>query len=429
MNVCRGHRILLCCMLSVALLTVGCADSSTTGDRDEQVARSTTSTDSDSSPTTSAGGQTIDCTGDGSCEELVVEGDAPASLPSGAPSPLRGYADPSIRRDPDSGVLWMAYSWPSIRIESSGERTTHVESHLAKSEDDGSTWQMAGPMWTARPVTDPGSGEAGWIDHEVPDLLPVTIDGETRWIAARLDLFVPSGKGLGSRPPSGFRIGVLTADTPQELATAEPAVLGSAATDERWGVDADLTSLSQELTRCTIWNEPALHFDGSELFLALRCLPLTGSGGPDVAGSSIEVFSAEPEGEPSGWTWRYRGRLAGHDEATELGGDGLTQQHFALAVDGTLVVLLTPDSWNVDEREFSHHGVRAVEVDSLEEPHLAREGGELVVRATVTASDLEPLGPGAAAYEPTTDIGVVLVRRQIGDAMLVVSLHDTGLHL
>jgi len=50
------------------------------------------------------------------------------------------------------------------------------------------------------------------------------------------------------------------------------------------------------------------------------------------------------------------------------------------------------------------------------------------VLATVTASDLEPLGPAAAAYEATSSTGVILVRRVIGTASLVASMHSTGIH-
>lgn len=361
------------------------------------------------------------------CPEIVVQGDPPATLPGGAASPLRGIADPSIRRDPASDGLWMAYSWPSIHVDGDRSRTTRVETHLARSGDGGATWQAAGPLWMAEESTDPASGQSGWTDHEVPDLVPVGSGDDLRWVAARLDLFVPEGQGLGRRPPSSFRIGVLVAPTPPMLSAAEPVTLGSAATDSGWGVDIPLADLDPALSGCTVWNEPALHYDGSTLFMALRCLVLTGRGRPDVADSSVEVFATDPAGDVSTWQWRYQGRLAGHAEATALGGDGLTQTHFALDVDGHLVALLTPDVWDPGEKAFAHRGVRVVEVESLESPRLRRSPeGDLVVRASVLASDLGPLGPGASAYEPSSAAGVMLIRREIGPASLVGSLHATG---
>lgn len=372
----------------------------------------------------------VDCVGDANCPELEVQGDPPATLPSGAPSPLRGLSDATIRRDPDTGALWMAYSWPSVHVSGGGSRTTRVETHLARSDDDGHTWEAAGRLWAAEATNNPVNGEPGSTDHEVPNLLPVTdpATGVTRWIAARLNLFVPDGGGLGKRPPSSFRIGITAAPDPLSLSSAEPAVLGSAATHPGWGVDANLTDLDDSLDRCTLWNEPALHHDKGTLFLALRCLPLRPDGTPDVATGSIEVFATEPAGEPEAWQWRYAGRLAGPEEATELGGDGLTQIDFAMGRDGRLLAIVTPDRWDTTHKEFAHNGLRVLEVSSLEEPALTRDGGNLVVRAIVTSSDLDPLGPGAGAYEPTSDLGIVLMRREIGPATLVASLHDTRLH-
>jgi hypothetical protein len=373
----------------------------------------------------------LDCVGGEDCPELVVEGDPPAVLPSGAPSPLRGNSDPTVRREPGGGPLWMAYSWPSVQVGSDGTRSTRVETHLARSGDDGRHWRAAGPLWSAAQALDPVSGRGGWTDHEVPNLLPVRDDaGATKWVGARLDLFVPDGGGLGSRPLSSFRILVVAADTPQSLASGPSVVLGSAATDERWGVDHDLSMLDESLARCAVWNEPALHTADGTLYLALRCLVLDASGTPDAVASTIEVFATEPHGEPSSWQWRYQGRLAGHDEAVELGGEGLTQIDFALAEDGVLLAILTPDAWSADHREFVHHGLRVVEVASLDDPRLARlDDGALAVRAVITATDLDPLGPGAGAYERTATTGLILMRRRIGQASLVATIHDTGVHL
>lgn len=379
---------------------------------------------------TAARETTVDCNSPTACPELVVDGDPPATLPSGAPSPLRGYSDPTIRRGPDASTVWMAYSWPSVHIDPSGSRSTRVETHLARSTDDGRRWRSGKPLWSAEPVVDPVSGQRGWTDHEVPNLLPVRDEtGSTRWIGARLDLFVPDGGTLGKRPPSSFRIVVVSAGSPRELSSGPSAVLGSAGTDERWGVDQDLSALDDSLAGCTVWNEPALHHADGTLYLALRCLALGGTGTPNVAGSTIEVFATEAEGEPTSWRWRHQGRLAGHAEALELGGDGLTQIDFASSRGGRLLAILTPDSWSTEHREFVHHGLRVVEVSSLDEPRLRRrDDGSLAVRAVVTASDLEPLGPGAGTYEPTAATGIILMRREITPASLVGTINDTRVH-
>jgi hypothetical protein len=51
------------------------------------------------------------------CPDISLAGDREFTLPNGEPGPFRGFADPTVRRDPVTGRLWMAYSWPSVRID------------------------------------------------------------------------------------------------------------------------------------------------------------------------------------------------------------------------------------------------------------------------------------------------------------------------
>lgn len=372
----------------------------------------------------------FDCLGAAlDCPQLVIEGDPPMSLPSGEPAPLRGHADASIRRDPTTGDLWMASSYPGITVGVGGARGTRVETHLAVSHDDGETWMSAGVLWDPVRTVSP-DGVPGTTDHEVPNLLPVVgDDGGVTWYAARLDLFAPDGAGLGQRPLDSFRIVVTASDTVSGLAAGPTATLGSLRTDPRWSVDVALADLDPALAACDLWNEPALHHADDTLFLALRCLPLGEFDVPDLPRSSLEVFATNAAGPPATWTWRYAGRLAGHSEAKALGGDGLTQVDFAITRDGRLIALVTPDSWSRQHQEFIHNGVVAIEVVSLDPPRLVTDAtGAPIPLVVLTASDLVPLGPGAAAYEPTSETGIVLMRRVIGEASLVATLHATGIH-
>lgn len=116
-------------------------------------------------------------------------------------------------------------------------------------------------------------------------------------------------------------------------------------------------------------------------------------------------------------------------EAAELGGKGVTQIDFARSRDGALLCILTPDDWSAEHREFVHYGIRVLELESIDPPQLRRDAqGRLVLRAIVTASDQRPLGPGAAAYSPDSETGILLMRRVIREASLVASVHATGLH-
>jgi len=382
-----------------------------------------------------------------SCPAITIAGDKEATLPNGEPSPFRGFADASVRRDPESGRLWMAYSYPSSRVAHEGggllrrqaAASPQVEIHLAQSEDRGRSWRLVKTLWTATPSRAP-SGEEGHVSHEVVNLLPVEAGGKVAWYGARLEYFLPDDGGFRKRPPQSFRISIGRASSPGELAHAPGAALGSMATDPAWGVDVALAQLSPETRHCVLWNEPALFHDGQELFLALACMAFRGKT-PDMARSDLVVFATRPEGPPSRWGWRYAGRLAGAREARELGGERLTQIDLATSRSGRLLAIMTPDTWDSETDDFVHRGCVAVEVDrSGRSLRLARDaGGRLKVLARVTASDAGAAGTAACTYDPASETGIVLGKRSktgvgLGQARggrgaeMHAALHATGVH-
>ena len=102
------------------------------------------------------------------------------------------------------------------------------------------------------------------------------------------------------------------------------------------------------------------------------------------------------------------------------------QTDLATGHDGMLLALFSPSA--PGEKLATHFGCRAVEVASLEPPQLARDAaGRLRVRASVTASDLAPEGPGACGYDAASATGLVIVRRELDPGRLIVSLRSTGL--
>jgi hypothetical protein len=378
---------------------------------------------------------TIDCTAASvRCAELVIAGDSAARLLAGQPSPFRGFADPSIRRDPVTGRLWMAYSWPNVHVAGAGRLsrsrtiTPGVDIHLASSDDAGRTWRFQGSLWSSERDSDRGgNSEAGYTDHEVANLLPRRTREGVVWYGVRLDYFLPENGGFSRRPPSSFRVVVMQAGSPDALRSAPGQVLGSAVTAAGWGVDVNLSLLSPQVRDCGLWNEPALYVRGDNLYLALRCLRFDGKR-PRVADSDIVVFATQPTGNVGRWRWRYVGRLAGGAEARELGGTGVTQIDLAHSVDGQLLLIATPDDWSDRLQDFVHHGCTILEVESIDPPKLARDdSGRLKVRAVVTASDQKPLGPGACAYDPASTTGVLLVRRDKERGSMTASIHRTAL--
>lgn len=384
---------------------------------------------------TAAVAGSFDCVGSG-CPRLVIEGDAPAVLPDGRPSPFRGYADPTIRRDPATGRLWMAYSWPGIKPQR-GRFTPFVETHLAYSDDGGTRWRYQGVLWAPTPGRSPG-GEPGHTSHEVPALLPVQTPGGVVWYGASVEYFIPDGGGFKQRPVQSFRTYLRRADSILGLKDAPGATLGSAVTHQGLGVDVNLSTLAPELKRCAIWQEHALHYENGELFLAMVCMAFKGQT-PDLEQNAVVVFATRPDGEPKTWTWRYTGELAGAREASELAAQRLTQIDLARSRDGTLLAIMTPDDWNPELDDFVHKGCVAVEIDSLSPARLARDAsGRLKVRAVITVSDAGAAGSAACTYDPASATGIVIGKRtktgaSLGGAtgsggQLTVFLHRTRVH-
>jgi hypothetical protein len=382
------------------------------------------------------------------CPVITIMGDKEATLPNGEPSPFRGFADATIRRDPESGRLWMAYSWPSVRVDKDKRRglfrrqsggSPQVEIHLAYSDDQGRNWRLEKTLWSPTSTRSP-RGEEGYMSHEVANLLPVRENGRLVWYGARLDYFLPDNGGFRKRPPQSFRILIGRASSPGELAHAPTTALGSMATDPAWGMDVNLAQLSPDTRHCMLWNEPALFHDGKELFLALSCMAFRGKT-PDMERNDLVVFATRPQGPPSRWLWRYAGKLAGAREAGELGGERLTQIDLARSRDGRLLAIVTPDTWDAAAHDFVHLGCVAVEVESADRSlRLARDAtGRLKVAARVTASDAGPSGTAACTYDPASETGIILDKRiKIGaelghardgaKAQMYEELHSTGVH-
>lgn len=394
-----------------------------------------------------SGASTKDCAFP-ACPEIRIAGDEASTLPTGAPSPFRGFADATLRLQPDSERLWMAYSWPSVRrveeasqVRSGGRggSVPQVYVHLAYSDDHGRTWRFSKTLWSPTPFTGP-HGEVGHMSHEVANLLPVREASGVVWYGARLDYFLPDDGGFRKRPPQSFRIILGRAASPGELVHAESIAIGSMATDRAWGMDVDLARLSTETSHCGLWNEPAMYHDGKELFLVLSCMAFQGKT-PDLDRSDLVVFAARTDGRMTDWQWRYAGKLAGATEARALGAERLTQIDLVESRDGRLLAIMTPDTWNAEASDFVHHGCVAVEVEQADRSlRLARDiDGHLQIAARVTASDAGAEGTAACTYDPASETGIILGRRnKVGvglghardraSAQMYGALHATGIH-
>ena len=358
-------------------------------------------------------------------------------LPNGQTSPIRGHADPSIRKDPNSDRLWMSYSYVGIHAEPSNDPaapfiTPYVSVHLAHSDDNGANWIFDKNIWESTPGIDQGyTSDAGYSIHEVSTITPFTLNNTTEWFALHLRYFLKKGDPIDKRLPSSFHHRLTRATTPNELGNNTEAVLSNPMTAPGWGSDINLSQLDPALNDCDLWGEPALFQDGNKLYLITECLKIDISTVPATRLYDQEftaVFATEVNNDVSTFNWQWLGNIVTSATANKLGSTILTQVDIARSRDGSLLLLVTPSN-DTSGESISHFGCRVLEIESLNPPKLATHpDGSLIVRAEITSSDSE--SSGLCAYDPASDTGVVLVRTRVDPVKpeLFWQLHATGIH-
>ena len=393
-------------------------------------------------PSLSNAAKRLDCTPD-RFPPLAIAGDDISRYPDGRPAGFRGFADPCLRRDPASGDLWLAYSWPHMEKIGAGARdyAVGVETHLARSGDGGKSWRRTEVLWPKTPARfaarKTGRERDGFVSHEVPTLAHGELDGKPAWFAARLDYFLGRPGNYKDREATSFCIRVMAAPDLPALAKAPYATFGFDWSSPENAVDVNLTRLSGDFPVAFIPNEPALFYRDGRLYLAIVVMTFRGDT-PVFDKSFIAMLATTPHGEPRNWKWGYLGKLAASAEARELGGETLTQVEIARARDGRLLALVTPLSWSAEAarelggdsfRGMMHRGCAVLEVESLDPPRLAKRDGRLVVHAFLESTTHTRQGPGAATYDAASDTGILFTLRDLADPKsLAWSLHPTRLH-
>lgn len=368
-----------------------------------------------------------DCGTGETCKELVIRGDSPYTLPDGSESPFSGYADPTIRQG-DDGVLWLSYSWPHLKFVSQ-RPVPSVDIHLAKSVDQGNTWDFVTTLFSATPISNPAEpSQTGYLDYEVVNLLPATVNGQTTWFAVTLNYFVPEQGEMALRPSDSFHIRVYQADSPIDLINAPYAVLAGGTTNQAWNpvqllVPDDMNNADK---KSFFWNEPSLYFENDTLYLIMVAFNLRNR--EDISRDSVYVFATKPDGAPASWRWEYKGELLGSDEAKMLGATRFTQVDVVRGKIGDLLLIASPDDWNTEFGDYNHKGCVVLEVASLEEPSIRKDAsGNLLLRAIVVDSQANDLGTAACSYDPNSATGILFTRRNKTQDSLTASLWQTFL--
>lgn len=207
------------------------------------------------------------------CSSLTVAGDAYS------PGKFSGNADPTMRTDPNTGTLWMCYSWP--RTVAHGTKV--VDIHCAYNAGPGWTnsgLNNAGHLYTTQTVSNGVTGAAtDQTSNEVMEILPMNVSGTTYWMGIHSQYQVP----LGGKPP-GYSYtlrqefvacaGTATQGPMCLLGAATPQWLGGTETNQTyWPLNVNLTTLSG--TSCPGWREPTFNIQGGLLLLTIDCSDLS----------------------------------------------------------------------------------------------------------------------------------------------------------
>ncbi len=358
------------------------------------------------------------CSKDSSCPEVMVAGDPFAEV-NMVPDAFRGYGDPSLEYDSTSGALWMTYSWLNIQISDPGPPAVFdlgVRTHLARSDDGGSTFTFVRPVNAMEMEAHPDSGVMGWSTHEVPTLV---MEPAGTWQLLWFKYFNPFGTVTGVDERQEFLYWRTTAGTPDQLGDNSEVWATALATSPSWGAPIDFNAIPQ-LADCVAQTEPGLFTFNNETYLATSCLIADASGRrPDL--ERLVLLKQTANG------YSFVGNILDAQDAADLGVDVIQQADISVARDGSIILIVTPILLNADP---SHQGCMVFDFADFRSAELRRDGNGVAIPRTVITADGNGLGPGLCSYDANSDTGVLLVITTVSQngTDIEFSLRATGVH-
>ena len=354
------------------------------------------------------------CNKDSSCPEVLIAGD-PFATSNNLPQAFRGYGDPSLEFDPQSGTLWLAYSWLDVVTVVQGppaEPDLLVRTHLARSLDNGSSFEFVRAINTAELVNHSLNAQQGWLIHEVPTL---ALQPDGQWQTLWLQYFNPTG--IEERYE--FQFNRSLAATPQQAGDSQQAWARTTSTTAAFDAALRFDGIA-EISDCTLHTEPALFTHEGVLYLATHCLVVDGSGRrPDLERTVLL--------RDEGASYAFVGNLLNAADFADLGGHVVTQPDLSVSRDGTVLLTVTPKLLGADPE---HQGCVVLAVDDISQARVARDSSGAPIRRAVITAEGNGLGPGLCTYDPNSNTGVLLVITTFTSDPFDVefSLRATGLH-
>ena len=365
-------------------------------------------------PAPAPGPSTFHCAKDSSCPELTIAGDPVASAPEDV---FRGYGDPSLEYDPGTGTLWMSYTWLNVLVTDPGPPPVvdfAVRTRLARSDDNGLTFDFVRTVNDAIAETHPDTGMPGWSAHEVSTLVR---EPSGQWQVLWLRYFDPVGAAVER---SEFRYDRSLANNPAQLGDLSSEWIRGNALSPSITVQHDL-SLIPELSDCSVFTEPALYSNATDTYLATHCIVIDAAGARQPANERLVLLRQESSG------YSLVGNLLDATDAADRNADRLEQADITLARDGTLILIVTPI---IDNADPMHQGCVVFDFDDLSAASLVRDASGRAIPRTIITADGNGLGPGLCTYDANSETGILLVITTVQQSPFDAefSLRATGIH-
>ena len=379
---------------------------------------SSTPTIPNGNPPLPTGPATFHCSKDATCPEILIAGDPHSEL-NMLPDPFRGYGDPSLEYDPDTGTLWLTYSWLNIEISDLGPPVVFdlgVRTHLAKSDDNGNSFTFVRSVNDMAMEAHPDTGVMGWSVHEVSTLVKEPSGG---WQILWYKYFNPFGTVTGVDERQEYLYWRSIAAMPEQLGDVSAVWARALATSPSWGAPIDFNDIP-ELVDCVTLTEPGLFAFNNETYLASSCL-IADATGRRADLERLVLLRQTANG------YSFIGDIMNAQDAADLGVDVIQQADISVARDGSIIMIVTPIILDADP---SHQGCIVFEFADFATGLLVRDGSGVAVPRTVITSDGNGLGPGLCTYNVDSETGVLLVITTVmnNGTDIEFSLRATGVH-
>ena len=327
-------------------------------------------------------------------------------------SSFSGYADPSIRQDPQTGTFWVAYSYP--RVLTGG--TAVVDIHVAY--NSGSGWKNSGltnngVLFTTQTVTNGVTGKTDdQTSNEVITLEPDVQGGITYWYALHSQYLVPKGgSGIGQGYTLRQEFLGCAGDAvngPMCLLTATPQWLGGSVVNQTyWPLNVNLSSLS--LGAASDWREPTFAISGGTLYLFIETSNLN---------SYYQFSTPSPSTHLGSWTWAF---VAGSSFATSTDANSicaylnacsytnyLSQAEYAVShVSGDPGLCI--DMLHITSGTKISSGILYLHLATISPPTF---DNPIQVKSVIKSTDSAAVGLGSCGYDPNYTGGQIVVNKQ-----------------